>query len=325
MAEGNPFFLEELLAGLHDRALATPESDVPDSVQAVLATRIDLLPPVEKAALQAAAVMGRVFWRGAVRELLEGESPDFAVLEARDFIRRRSGPSLAGEREFAFKHALTREVAYASVPRARRAQLHARFAAWVERVAGARDEHAPYLAHHYAEAVRPQDADLAWADRPEELARLRGEAVAWLRRAGELAAARYELDEAIALYERALELEESVAARVELWRALGPCERPQVRRGRDVEGHAERDRPHVRSGRSRPTSTASWRGRPRAAPGCGVVCPTTRRWTSGSRPRSASRRRGARPVRGRSWRRASGIPSRHFAGPRGERDRRAAW
>ena len=221
MAEGNPFFLEELLAGLHDRALATPESDVPDSVQAVLATRIDLLPPVEKAALQAAAVMGRVFWRGAVRELLEGESPDFAVLEARDFIRRRSGPSLAGEREFAFKHALTREVAYASVPRARRAQLHARFAAWVERVAGARDEHAPYLAHHYAEAVRPQDADLAWADRPEELARLRGEAVAWLRRAGELAAARYELDEAIALYERALELEESVAARVELWRALG--------------------------------------------------------------------------------------------------------
>ena len=118
MAEGNPFFLEELLAGLHDRALATPESDVPDSVQAVLATRIDLLPPVEKAALQAAAVMGRVFWRGAVRELLEGESPDFAVLEARDFIRRRSGPSLVGEREFAFKHALTREVAYASVPRA---------------------------------------------------------------------------------------------------------------------------------------------------------------------------------------------------------------
>ena len=220
-AEGNPFFLEELLAGLHDRALAAPEGDVPDSVQAVLATRIDLLPPVEKAALQAAAVMGRVFWRGAVRDLLEGESPDFAVLEARDFIRRRSGPSLAGEREFAFKHALTRDVAYASVPRARRAQLHARFAAWVERVAGARDEHAPYLAHHYAEAVRPQDADLAWADRPEELARLRGEAVAWLRRAGELAAARYELDEAIALYDRALELEEDMTARVELWRALG--------------------------------------------------------------------------------------------------------
>ena len=219
-AEGNPFFLEELLAGLHDHALPAG-TDVPDSVQAVLAARIDLLPPVEKAALQAASVMGRVFWRGAVRDLLEGESPDFAVLEARDFIRRRSGPSLTGEREFAFKHALTREVAYASLPRARRALLHARFAAWVERVAGPRDEHAPYLAHHYAESVRPEDADLAWADRPEELARLRAEAVGWLRRAGDLAAARYELDEAIALYERALELEEDGAARVQLWRALG--------------------------------------------------------------------------------------------------------
>lgn len=219
-AEGNPFFLEELLAGLHDRALPAG-SDVPDSVQAVLAARIDLLPPVEKAALQAASVMGRVFWRGPVRELLEGETPDFAVLEARDFIRRRSGPSLAGEREFAFKHSLTREVAYASLPRARRARLHAQFAAWVERVAGARDQHAPFLAHHYAEAVRPEDADLAWEGHPEELGRLRGEAVAWLRRAAELAVARYELEEAIALYERALGLVESAEVEVELWRGLG--------------------------------------------------------------------------------------------------------
>jgi DNA-binding SARP family transcriptional activator len=219
-AEGNPFFLEELLAGLHDQAVASG-SDVPDSVHAVLAARIDLLPPLEKAALQAASVMGRVFWRGAVRDLLEGEQPDFAVLEARDFIRRRSGPLLAGEREFAFKHALTREVAYGSLPRARRARLHARFAAWVETVAGARDEHAPFLAHHYAEAVNPEDADLAWEGHPEELARLRGRAVAWLSRAAELAAARYELDEAIALYERALELAEGEAERAELWRALG--------------------------------------------------------------------------------------------------------
>jgi DNA-binding SARP family transcriptional activator/class 3 adenylate cyclase len=219
-AEGNPFFLEELLAGLHDRAVPTG-SDVPDSVHAVLAARIDLLPPLEKTALQAASVMGRVFWRGAVRDLLEGEQPDFAVLEARDFIRRRSGPLLAGEREFAFKHALTREVAYGSLPRARRARLHARFAAWVESVAGARDEHAPFLAHHYAEAVNPEDADLAWEGHPEELARLRGRAVAWLSRSAELSAARYELDEAIALYERAVQLEENEAGRAALWRALG--------------------------------------------------------------------------------------------------------
>jgi DNA-binding SARP family transcriptional activator len=219
-AEGNPFFLEELLAGLHDRALPTG-SDVPDSVQAVLAARIDLLPPVEKAALQAASVIGRVFWRGPVRELLGGDSPDFAVLEARDFVRRRSGPSLAGEREFAFKHALTRDVAYASVPKARRARLHAAFAAWIERVGGGRDEHAPYLADHYAEAVRPEDADLVWEKDVAERERLRGLAVTWLRRAGDLATTRYELDDAIALYERALELAASDEERAQLSRALG--------------------------------------------------------------------------------------------------------
>ncbi|HXV56438.1 MAG TPA: BTAD domain-containing putative transcriptional regulator [Gaiellaceae bacterium] len=220
-AEGNPFFLEELLAGVQDRALPLAGSDVPDSVQSVIAARLDLLPPVEKAALQAAAVMGRVFWRGAVRDLLEGEAPEFAVLEARDFIRRRSGPSLAGEREFAFKHALTRDVAYASLPRARRAHLHARFAGWVERVAGAREEYAPYLAHHYAEAVRPEDADLAWEGRPEELGRLRAEALRWLRTAAEQAVARYELEDAIALYERALGIAEAPEEEVELWRGIG--------------------------------------------------------------------------------------------------------
>ena len=219
-AEGNPFFLEELLAGVHDHSLPL-ETEVPDSVQAVLAARIDLLPPIDKAALQAASVIGRVFWRGPVRQLLEGESPDFAVLEARDFIRRRSGSSLAGEREFAFKHALTREVAYASLPKARRARLHAGFAEWLDRVADGRDEQAAFLAHHYAEAVRPEDADLAWADHEEELERLRERAVAWLRRAAELAISRYELDEAIALLDRALPLEESDEGRSELWRMIG--------------------------------------------------------------------------------------------------------
>jgi DNA-binding SARP family transcriptional activator len=219
-AEGNPFFLEELLAGVHDRSLPLA-TDVPDSVQAVLAARIDLLPPIDKAALQAASVIGRVFWRGPVRELIEGDNPDFAVLEARDFIRRRSGSTLPGEREFAFKHALTREVAYASLPLARRARLHAGFADWLERVRGGRDEDAPFLAHHYAEATRPEDADLAWEGDADELARLRGRAVVWLRRAAELATARYELDEAIALLERALPLEDDDEGLSELWGQIG--------------------------------------------------------------------------------------------------------
>jgi hypothetical protein len=219
-AEGNPFFLEELLSGLQDHALS-PESEVPDSVQAVLAARIDLLRPVEKAALQAASVIGRVFWRGPVQELLGGESPDFAVLEAHDLIRRRTGSTLAGEREFAFKHALTRDVAYASLPAERRARLHAGFAAWLERVAGGRDQDAPFLAHHYSEAVRPDEADLAWEGRADELEAARAKAVAWLRTAADLAIARYELDGGIALLERALVLADSDGVRIELWRSVG--------------------------------------------------------------------------------------------------------
>src|SRR6266516_2119424 len=116
-AEGNPFFVEELIGTLIDRDLLARSNggwtlrelpsdfDVPDSVQAVLAARIDLLEPAEKAALQAASVIGRVFWTGPVYELLDGLEPDFRVLEERDFVRRRSGSSMAGEREYAMKHA----------------------------------------------------------------------------------------------------------------------------------------------------------------------------------------------------------------------------
>jgi hypothetical protein len=231
-AEGNPFFVEELLAALIERGYLSrreggwelyelpPHIRVPDSVQSVLAARIDLLGPAEKAALQAASVVGRVFWATPVWELLGGFEADFGVLVERDFVRRRARSSLAGEREFAFKHALTRDVAYAGLPRARRARLHAAFSAWLERVGEGRDEHAPLLAHHYAEAVRPEDIDLAWPGDEAEFERLRAKALVWLRRAAELAAGRYALDEEINLLGRAVELEPSEAGRVELWRAI---------------------------------------------------------------------------------------------------------
>jgi hypothetical protein len=177
----------------------------PDSVRGVLAARIDLLPAREKAALQAAAVIGRAFWEGPVRELIEDDA-DFALLEERDFIRRSPGSRLQGEREHTIKHALTREAAYAGIPKARRARLHAAFAEWIERRQEGRDELASLLAHHYAEAVRPEDADLAWADDEEELARLRSQAVEWLQRAAERAMQRYELDDAFELLARAMPL-----------------------------------------------------------------------------------------------------------------------
>ena len=194
---------------------------VPDTVQAVLAARIDLLEPAEKAALQAAAVIGRTFWSGPVYELLEGVEPDLRLLEERDFIRQRSGSSIAGEREFVIKHSLTREVAYRSLPKVKRARFHARFATWLEGAGEGRDEHAALLAHHYAEAVRPEDADLAWPGEDEELGRLRKRAVTWLRRAAELALGRYEIEDAVSLLQRAVELETSPPAQLEIWREIG--------------------------------------------------------------------------------------------------------
>jgi class 3 adenylate cyclase len=231
-AEGNPFFVEELLGVLIDRGLLSREDGgwvlhelpseftVPDSVHAVLAARIDLLEAAEKAALQAAAVIGRVFWTGPVYELVEAR-PDLRVLEDRDFVRRREGSTMAGEREYVIKHALTREVAYESLPRARRAPMHAAFAAWLERREPGRDDLASLLAHHYTEAVRPEDADLAWAGKQDELERLRGKALLWLERAAEFAIRRYELEDALALLQRALSLQPDEEAQARVWRTIG--------------------------------------------------------------------------------------------------------
>ena len=260
-AEGNPFFVEEVLGSLIDQGVLEKSNGgwaaralpagfaIPDSVQAVLASRIDLLGPAEKAALQAAAVIGRVFWTGPVYELLEEVEPNLRVLEDRDFIRRRAGSSLEGEAEFAFKHALTREVAYEGLPRARRARLHARFADWLERFGGGRDEYAPLLAHHYSEAARPEDVDLVWAGEEGELARLRGKGIAWLRRAADLAVRRYEIEESLALLQLALELEPDERGQAEIWRSIGRANALKY----DGEGFLTAMQTSLKTCRDRPT------------------------------------------------------------------------
>ena len=231
-AEGNPFFLEELVGELVDRGALVlsedgwslgagePDLAIPDTVHAVLAARIDRLPPVDKNGLQAASVVGRVFLRPPVLHLTLGEEPDFALLEERDLITTRRGQVLTDEGEFAFKHALTREVAYGSIPRARRGRLHAALADWLESGIG-HDERTPLLAYHYSQAANPEDADLVWGNDRSELDRVRKRAVHWLRRAGDLARGRYEMDDAIELYGRALELSEDDHEQALLWRTLG--------------------------------------------------------------------------------------------------------
>jgi class 3 adenylate cyclase/tetratricopeptide (TPR) repeat protein len=220
-AEGNPFFAEEVLADLLDRGLLEREAGgwslrdggvdlgIPDSVQGLLAARIDLLPAEAKAALQAAAVIGRSFTPAGLAALT-GSSAEVRTLVERGFVRPTHP-------ELVFKHALTRDVAYGSLPKATRARLHAAFARWLE-VEGATDSRAGVLAHHYSEAVASDIADLAWRDREEERGQLSAAALRWLRRAASLAQARFDLDDALAQLHRAAELAPGDA---EVWHAIG--------------------------------------------------------------------------------------------------------
>ena len=229
-AEGNPLFLEELLATLvdggtlrrHEGAWVLErrldELDLPDTVQAVLASRIDLLPDAEKRALQTASVIGRVFWEAPVRELMDDVEPDLRLLVVREFILAQPESSLAGETEFMFRHQLTREVAYSSLPKAERGRLHAAVAQRLER--GGDLTFAALLAHHYEQAVKDDYAALAWTDDPDELRRLTERALHWLRVAAERATSLYEAEAAVAMLERALELAPDDSTRFELWRAL---------------------------------------------------------------------------------------------------------
>ena len=221
-ADGNPFFLEELLSTLLDRGLLARENggwrlqrapatlDIPDSVQAVLAARIDLLPTAEKAALQAASVIGRTFTLPDLAALTATTRNEVGKLVERGFLRH-------GEPEIVFKHALTWEVVYASLPKAHRARLHASFAAWLEATGEGRDDQVAALAHHYSQAVEPEIAMLAWRGEEAKLAELSREALRYLRRGAELAVGRFDIEEALALLRRAVELAPEDA---ELWRAI---------------------------------------------------------------------------------------------------------
>src|SRR5207302_6495731 len=121
------------------------------TVQGLIAARIDALAPQEKALLQDASVVGKVFWPGA---LPGAEERALHALERKEFIRRDRRSSIAGETQYAFLHALVRDVAYGQIPRAERAEKHRRAAEWLASLAGDRTEdHAEMLAHHYHEAL----------------------------------------------------------------------------------------------------------------------------------------------------------------------------
>jgi class 3 adenylate cyclase len=218
-AEGNPFFLEEIVRQLIDEGLIAREGGrwraaggiervrIPDTVQAVLAARVDLLGADDKRVLHAAAVVGRVFWPGPIERLtaLGRDSIDTALrrLEDRELVVSRLSSSIAEEAEYIFKHVLTRDVAYEGLPKRERSAAHAGIASWIEDTAhGRRSEFVELLANHLEAALRERSAS-ATSDGGGQLL---DRAVDALIEASEDARRRFATDKARSLAERALAL-----------------------------------------------------------------------------------------------------------------------
>jgi class 3 adenylate cyclase/tetratricopeptide (TPR) repeat protein len=162
---GNPLFAEEYARLLRDRRNQPGTLAIPVTVQAVIAARLDRLPPPQKAVLADAAVLGQVGWVGAIAAV-GGQDPDnldawlqlnldLAELERKELLTRTGGSRVAGEVEVRFRHVLVCDVAYAQLPRSARAVRHQRAAAWLEQLAPDRaTDRAELLAHHYTQALR---------------------------------------------------------------------------------------------------------------------------------------------------------------------------
>ena len=203
-ADGNPYFLGQLAAHVAEGGYGA----LPDTLHALLAARVDRLPMAEKVLLRRAAVIGRTFWAAPLRAAPE----QLRALEDRGLIRVRPASSVTGQDEYAFQHALLRDVAYAGLPVAERAAGHAGAAAWLEEVSRERiDEVIELVAVHYAAAADGPDAD-DW---------VRGKAFRSLIAAGVGARRRYAVRRALELHQRARRFAAGPAEVAEALEALG--------------------------------------------------------------------------------------------------------
>jgi class 3 adenylate cyclase len=224
-SEGNPFFLEEIVRRLIDEGVLVRRGErwagsegiadisVPDTVQAVILARLDLLSAPERHVIQQAAVVGRTFWSGAVQELSTATDLDtiLGTLKRRELIEERLTSSMAGETEYTFKHLLIRDVAYESLPRRERGRAHLSAARWIEDVSGARAvELAEVLAHHYASAFELTDDD-----------ELRRRARHYYLTASTNAVKRFALTQARAVGQRAVDLSAAGEERLTALEKLG--------------------------------------------------------------------------------------------------------
>jgi predicted ATPase len=188
-AEGNPLFIEELAVTVTERGTAA--GDLPSGIRSIVAARLDALPRVEREALLDAAVVGKVFWHGVLTQMVEDTAERLEALdslEGRDLIRRDPVSRLQGQQQFAFKHQLIFEVAYATLPRAVRRVRHEAIARFLEDAVAETGDVAPALAHHWREAGDTERA------------------ISYLLAGAEQANRGWAKEEAFRLYNQALEL-----------------------------------------------------------------------------------------------------------------------
>ena len=213
-AEGNPLYAQEYVRMLQDRGLLTRDAGgwalgpsaeaLPESIQGIIAARLDTLSAEEKSLIQDASVVGRTAWIGAVCSITERSQAAaeelLYALERRQLLQRMRRSTIDGETEFTFGHSLTRDVTYGQIARAERADKHEAAAAWIERLATGREDKAELLADHYSQTIAIR------AQLDEDSAALTPRARAAFTEAGRQAASTYAHPAAARHYRAALRL-----------------------------------------------------------------------------------------------------------------------
>ena len=237
-AGGNPLYAEQFARMLVERG-GIEGLDLPETVQALVAARLDTLRPELKAVLQDAAVVGRIFWSAAAAAVGGRDRDvvrrDLNELVRREFVRPLRVSSMEGEEEFSFWHALVRDVAYQQIPRSPRAEKHVAVGVWVEEVAADRlEDHAEILVHHYGQALELVRS--AGGEQPE----IEQSLVRFLLLAGERAQ-HLDTEAAEAYFRRAVALSEGdELLHAEALAKLAPvlAQRGEVEEGREAAGAA---------------------------------------------------------------------------------------
>jgi class 3 adenylate cyclase/tetratricopeptide (TPR) repeat protein len=205
-AGGNPLYAEQFVE-LYVEHGSAADLALPETLQGIIAARLDGLSPDEKALLRDASVVGKVFWASVVQEGDGDGSAPLHSLQRKGFVRRQKRSSVEGESEFAFSHALVRDVAYGQIARTDRADKHRRVAEWIESL-GRPEDHAEMVAYHWSAAL-----ELARAAGQDEAADATERARHALRYAGDRAFALNAFGRAADYFERALALWPDDAAR----------------------------------------------------------------------------------------------------------------